>query len=196
MRHGLLAATAAAGAMVLATTPANAVVHIDIFQSGANVEVTATGSLDVTGATFIGTSEIFPGIIVPPSSIWFIGLGTSGANDLNTYALTSADASFGTGSGVFSKSSSSGTNFFIDGGSGTPDVGFSGSGAISSQMAIDGVTLSAMGLIDGTYDFFLPNDEIILTIAAPEPSTWALMLAGVAGLGAALRTRRGKLAAA
>ena len=63
-------------------------------------------------------------------------------------------------------------------------------------MAIDGVTLSAIGLIDGTYDFFLPNDEIILTIAAPEPSTWALMLAGVAGLGAALRTRRGKLAAA
>jgi hypothetical protein len=55
----------------------------------------------------------------------------------------------------------------------------------------DTIKLTYEGVIgDGSVDFFVgaPN-------GVPEPATWALMLAGFAGLGAALRGRRKAMAA-
>jgi hypothetical protein len=49
---------------------------------------------------------------------------------------------------------------------------------------LPGETIDGMTLIPGTYTFTIPSDTIILKVSAvPEPSTWAMMLNGVAALG-------------
>ena len=42
----------------------------------------------------------------------------------------------------------------------------------------------------------MPFDILTINSAAPEPAAWALMMVGVGGMGAALRTRRRKAVAA
>ncbi len=51
-------------------------------------------------------------------------------------------------------------------------------------MVLAGETIAGMILIPGTYTFTIPNDTITLEISAgvPEPSAWAMMLLGFAGL--------------
>ena len=56
----------------------------------------------------------------------------------------------------------------------------------SSAGGVDGFSANA----PGTWTSNAPLS------AAPEPATWAMMLAGVGGMGAALRARRRKIAAA
>lgn len=58
---GPLGTVAAIMVLVLAAGPANASVVINITQSGGNVDVTATGDLDLTGATFDHQQPIPPG---------------------------------------------------------------------------------------------------------------------------------------
>ncbi len=55
---------------------------------------------------------------------------------------------------------------------------------------VNDITINYLGSIgDGDVSFLVGNP-----LAVPEPATWGLMLAGFAGLGAALRGRRKTLA--
>lgn len=58
-----LGAIAALTVMVLVPGLANASVLINVTQSGGNVDVTATGSLDLTGSTFDHSQPYTTGII-------------------------------------------------------------------------------------------------------------------------------------
>ena len=56
------------------------------------------------------------------------------------------------------------------------------------------IDFTLKGLTNGD-NFFVDNKVVVGTGAVPEPATWAMMLVGFGGLGAAMRSRR-KLAAA
>ena len=186
VRH--LGAIAAIAVMVLAAGLANASVLINVTQSGGNVDVTAAGSLDLTGATFDHSQPYSTGII-PGGSNWYVALGTTAGMDW--YDLTSVSLPYGTSGTYFTSSSTSGDAISIWGfNGGQPQVGvttgYTSGTPISADMTIAGQTIAGMTLIPGTYTFTIPSDTIILNIAGtsvPEPSTWALMLNGLGAFG-------------
>ena len=184
-----LSAIAALTLIVLAASLANASVVVNITQSGANVDVTARGSLDLTGATFDHQQPYTTGII-PGGSNWYVALGTTAGMDW--YDLAGVSLPYGTSGFYFTSAITSGDAFSIWGFlGGQPQVGLStgytSGTAISADMTLPGETIAAMTLIPGTYTFTVPNDTIILNISGttgvPEPSTLAMMLNGVAALG-------------
>jgi hypothetical protein len=183
-----LGATAAVTLMVLTAGRANADELINITQSGGNVDVTATGSLNLTGATF-DHFQLYSTGIIPGGSNWYIALGTTPG--MNWYQLTSVTLPYGTSGNYFTSAITSGDAFSIWGyGGGTPLVGvptgYTSGTPISATMELPGETIAGLTLIPGTYTFTIPNATITLEISSstvPEPSTWALMLSGFAALG-------------
>jgi hypothetical protein len=191
----LLGAITAITVLVLAAGTANGSMVINITQAGANVDVAATGSLDLTGATFDHQQNYSTGII-PGGSNWYIALGTTPGMDW--YQLTGVTLPFGTSTNYFSSSLTSGDAFSIWGFSGgTPLVGlptgYQSGSPISADMTLQNETIPDLTLIPGTYTFTIPNDTITLNIeAVPEPSTWAMMLNGLAAFGFASYRRSRK----
>lgn len=187
-RH--LRAMAAIAVVVLAAGVANASVIIDITQSGGDVDVTATGSLNLRGATFDHPQAYSTGII-PGGSNWYIALGTTAGMDW--YRLTSVNLPYGTSTNFDTSGLTSGDAFSIWGfAGGTPLVGvptgYTSGSPISSSMVLAGETIAGLTLIPGTYTFTIPNDTITLEIggsssSVPEPSTWPMLLTGFAALG-------------
>ena len=189
-----LGAIAAIAVMVLAAGLANASVLIDITQSGGNVDVTATGSLDLTGATFDHPQAYSTGII-PGGSNWYIALGATPGMDW--YQLTSVSLPYGTSGNYFTSGITSGDAFSIWGYTGsTPLVGlptgYTSGSPISADMTLSGETIAGMTLIPGTYTFTIPNDTIILDIggsSVPEPGTLVMFGSGIIGLAGILRRK-------
>jgi hypothetical protein len=195
-----LGAIAGVTAIVLAAGPASSTVLIDVTQSAGNVDVTASGSLDLTGATFDHSQPYSTGII-PGGSNWYVALGTTPGMDW--YQLTSVSLPYGTSGNYFTSSSTSGDAISIWGFLGAEPLvgvstGYTSGTPISASMVIAGETIAGMTLIPGIYTFTVPNDTIILDISSvPEPSTWVMLALGFAGLGfAGCRASRKAAAAA
>jgi hypothetical protein len=106
-----------------------------------------------------------------PFGLWGWSIDWSGAGG----GLPVSNAADPTASGVFTRSLVAGQTYTI-GLNGNPNIGFAGP---SSDYA---------GFMNGNFDWSI-------TSAVPEPASWALMLLGFGGLGAALRSRR-RMAAA
>jgi hypothetical protein len=109
---------------------------------------------------------------------------------MDWYRLTSVSLPYGTSTNYFTSSSTFGDAFSIWGfAGGTPLVGvstgYTSGSSILAEMLLAGQTIAGMDLTPGTYMFTIPNDTITLTIggAVPEPSTWAMLLLGFAGIG-------------
>jgi hypothetical protein len=177
--------------MALVPGLANASVLINVTQAGVNVDVTATGSLDLTGATFNHAQPYSTGII-PGGSNWYVALGVTPGMDW--YNLTSVMLPYGTSGAFFNSSTTSGDAISIWGfGGGQPQVGvstgYTSGTPISADMMIAGETIAGMTLIPGTYTFTIPNDTIVLQIAGttstPEPSTLTMMLSSFGAFGLA-----------
>jgi hypothetical protein len=112
------------------------------------------------------------------------------------YGLT-GPSSFGSGpSSIFA---SSGSGDIVGAASGSelyvPD-GYVTDSALSDTATYLGRTFSSLGVTPGRYEWAWGsglNQNFMLVIGTPEPSTWTMMLLGFAGLGLVgyRRTRRG-----
>ena len=101
-----------------------------------------------------------------------------------------ADGGFGGGGGVdptFEFSAGGGGGYSGGGGGGSDGSGGGGGGSFLSSLASDPTLVAGENAGGGLVSIVSP------TVAVPEPSTWAMMLIGLAGLGfAGLRRKHRK----
>jgi hypothetical protein len=194
MSRKILITGAAAAILSAVALPALAVDNIvqNTWYS-AQFGPTATAPSSVFGPGVLpGTSP--SGVLAPSGTTWTITLGS--AESLTVVDVEEPGDQFS----VFDNGSPLGltsTPVFSGGNIGEciscalADQDYS-RGVFGLSAGTNVITITFLGGIgDGEVDFFVGAPQT----GTPEPATWALMLAGFAGLGAALRGRRKALAA-
>ncbi len=179
---------------------AQAAYVIDISQVGGNVVATGSGTFNFLDLSFTGF-DLPLNVGLDPST-GYVGLGNEdAAGNPNTaadnYITVFGPSSFGSG-GYAAASSTSGTVAGIDGSISEVIVppGYPANGStISSVTTWDNATIASLGLNPGTYVWTWGDnnpDSLTLNISSgiPEPSTWAMMLLGLASLGVGYRASR------
>jgi hypothetical protein len=207
MRRTYLAFIAALALSVVAAPGAQATYLVKFEQLGANVEEEGGGSLDTTDLS-VGSNLVNNSPFVAPGDGDFESGAANGP--LALFGLVTGPKNFGAGEPT-PASSSGGGAFGISGGalgvlllppayaSGTPFSEFS---------VYNDATLASLGLIPGLYVWSWGSgadaDTFTIDVVAgpgshaspvPEPSTWAIMLLGFAGLGYASLRRKGAVRA-
>jgi hypothetical protein len=185
----------------LASGTTNAGVVINVYQSGGNVVASASGSLDLTGLTDLGSGYTFdPGITPNDADVLTTAAGSESpfVAGVEFYTGYSGPASLGPGgpTGASSESGDAlGINVILNGT--TPvlvvPLGYASGTPLSATDTFDGTTIAGMGLTPGIYNYTWGTGpgQIFTINVAPEPST--LLLGGMAvgfGLIAAWRRRR------
>ncbi len=196
-------AVAAALGLAILGGPADAAAVIDISQVGGDVVTAGSGTVDLTDLSLYETL-IVAGVINP--GLGGVLVGNEGT--ASVYTGVGGPASFGTG-GLTEPSSISGDILGIAGSTlPLPEIfvpeGYVSGAALSGSATYDGATLASLGLTSGKYVYTWgagPDaDSLTVNIgigsAIPEPSTWAMMLLGFAGVGFAGYRRARELRAA
>jgi hypothetical protein len=176
----------------LTVTPTQAGYVVDLTQQGSNIVASGSGAIDLSGLTFFSSLGGPSSLINPGEGIILTGpapiLG-------DQYTGITGPTSFGGGSIAFA-GSGSGDEVGIFFEKLVVPVGYSGT-ALSDTATYGSQTFSSLGVTPGTYKWTWgtgANQNFTLVIGAaavPEPSTWAMMLLGFAGLSyAGWRTQR------
>ena len=199
-----------AGALILASLigtvadPAQAAYIITFSETGNDVTASGSGAINLAGLTFI-TSGATLSEIAPT----FATEATGAAGHVDEY--NGATGPFSFGPGVFtSATTGAGDLVGVQALGGDPPIGFIfvpmgyASGApLSDTATYAGQSFATLGLTPGVYLYTFGSgtdaDTFTVEVGAPvpEPSTWAMMLIGFAGLGfAGYRASRRTSAAA
>jgi outer membrane autotransporter protein len=144
--------------------------HADItalpVQSGADVVITYSGSVDLTGMTFVGAESI-SGYVTPSTVQYF---SSSGAFSSLYSFVPAPGTAFGPG-GPVSPNSVSGQDFGVNFPSSLVYVpsGYVSGSALSGSMTFTGATLSSLGIYgSGTYtSTATPSFRFIVTFGPP-----------------------------
>jgi hypothetical protein len=174
--------------------------YVAIFeQFGSNVVETGGGTLDLTDLTpntLVATNAAF---VNPAAGIF--DSGASGA-PIQRFDGASGPSDFGPGSTTFA-SSSSGDGVAISSRFGQLFVpqDYVSDSPLSETSTYLSASFDSLGLTPGAYVFSWGSgahtDTFTIDIVenpVPEPSTWAMMLIGIAGVGYAAFRRKGVLA--
>jgi PEP-CTERM motif len=195
----MASATAFGAAMLIGTglsaPPAEAAFVMTLEQDGPNVVATGSGTIDLVGLSPAGGGSGLAGQIDPSMSAIVAGATGTIAN----YEFSNGPTNFGTG-GTVAASSGSGDLVFVIGSMfiGVPG-GYVSDSFLSDQATWDNATFASPGVTPGTYKWTWGSgadaDSFTLIAgaapAAPEPSTWAMMLIGFLGLaGVGLRQKK------
>ncbi len=189
MNQKLIGAAALLAISMLAGQ-ADAAVTISIQQVGTDIVATASGTFDRTGTVFRGRSNGYGRNLAP--SLQYIALGAFAPN---TYYAASGLPWLNPAASSTIWSSTSGTTLFLnqnDGVFGIADSYVDGT-QLSATATATGTSFADAGLIAGSYAFQVGTNQVTINVvppAVPEPASWAMMLAGFAMTGAAMRYRR------
>ena len=169
---------------------ANAVMTVNIYESGGNVIASFTGSINTTGLT--SRSGAFTNILYPQGALAMMGAPASSGISSSTNRFTtgiSGPTTWGTGASSDQPTSATGVEFGVDGGG--PSIllptGYISGANILGSSTFSG-SLTSLGFNSGTYSYTLPNDTITVIIAsAPAPaaqavptlSEWAQLMLGL-----------------
>jgi hypothetical protein len=176
-------------------SPARADLIVNIQQVGSDVVATGSGTLDLAGLTFDGTTTVAEARVQPDAGL--IALGSSAATD--GYTGFTGPTSFGIG-GNTNASSETGVRATIQGTNTSPDLGanvlFVPNGYVSGDPLSDtavfaNTTLADLGLTDGTYTWTWddPSDpdvisgQFVVNVGTvPEPGSLPLLVLPLAAL--------------
>jgi hypothetical protein len=174
--------------------PAQAAYTVTLLQQGPDVVATGTGSIDLTGLIFVGSSGGDEAII--SGGLGIIVVGPVPFTPSDEYGGYSGPIAFGN-LGALTATSGSGDRVGIDQDSGELFVpaGYVSGSSLSISDAWDNRNFGNLGVTPGTYVWTWgsgPNaDSFTLQIGAvPEPASLPLLALGLAGLGLVLRVRR------
>ena len=172
------------GAGLFGAVEAHASATLLFTESGGNVDGILSGSLNLTGMT--GEGSYLAAVGIDPH-LARVGTGVSSAAQTLFTGLT-GPALFGVG-GFSLPTTSIGDAMFVAGDLGwlfLPSSYVSGA-SLSALIAFNGTSYSSLGITPGDYLYTLPSGDTLAinfaVAAVPEPSTWAMMLIGFAGLG-------------
>ena len=191
MRRLLLAAAALCSAMWARDAPAAVLWSFE--ETGGGVVGMFSGSLDLTGATRAGISNVSQSQMTPTIATIFSGADFTLEVDL--YELD-GPVSFGTGSTTLA-SSVSGSSLIISGSAGLVGVpiGYLSGNPLGGQITFAGATFASLGVTPGEYVYSLPEDRVTLRFGPatviPLPATLPLMLGAFGMAALAMRRRRG-----
>jgi hypothetical protein len=189
---------ALAAGLGLSAALAQAGYVVDLTEQGGNVVATGSGAIDVTDLSFVGGLTTDPFISPTLGSIVtgadenlgvYIYAGITGPSSFGSGNTIGADAGAGGLVGVYGHSS----NWLF------APQGYQSDTPLSETSTYFGATFSSLGVTPGVYTWTWGEgadaDSFTLAVGTPEPSTWAMMLLGFAGLGFAgyRRTRKAVL---
>jgi hypothetical protein len=172
-RLGLTAPSAKAGYVV------------DLTQVGSNVVATGSGPIDLTGLSFFGAASA-GAFIIPSFGRTYTGPLFS---TVDLYTGITGPANFGSGGFTFPDSGSG--DFVgvarIDSFLAVP-AGYVSDSPLSDTSTYGGQTFATLEATPGRYEWTWgtganQNFTLIIGTVVPEPSTWAMMVLGFAGLG-------------
>ena len=194
-RRIALSVAAALAGLAAAVSQSHAAFVITLEQVGPDVVADGSGTIDTAGLSATGDDN-GSADIEPADGVLTVGPGALTAQE--TFTGVSGPASFGDGTNPFDGTGTGDivTIVGVFGAIGLPMSYVSGS-ALSDTATFSGQTFSSLGVTPGiyTYTFGTAGSADSLTIfAVPEPSTWAMVLAGTVLLGVTLHRRRHLLA--
>lgn len=181
--------------------PGDAAVTTYLYESGADVVLQSSGSVDTSALTNIGnTANPVSGFVGP-------SLGLLSTDDVSSpnfgsgYTGISGPTNFGTGGFVVADTSTPLTTdvFALNGGASrlTLPIGYSSGTPFSGSVSFSGTDLATLGATPGTYTWTWGTgptaDQWTLNVGIiPEPSTSGLAALGLLSLGFIGRRRRGR----
>jgi hypothetical protein len=156
-------------------TSASAPMTVTIYESGSNVVMSASGTVDLSGLTLVSSS-------VGPFGNGGLGIsnatfvcGASGSSGSSYSGFTSVPSNFGSGSGL-PHSSGAGQSFGIIIDQNPPyllvvPTGYTSGGNISSTQTFNNTSLSTLGLTNGTYTYTWSGGSIDVVVGGtPGPT--------------------------
>jgi hypothetical protein len=182
-----IASVTAAMLIGLSAPSARAGYVVDLTQQGSDVVATGSGAVDLTGLTFNAQGGAIPQI-APGKGLILTGSKVFGV-DSDVYMGFTGPASFGNGDTTLASSGSGGiVGLFASLGVLWVPLGYVSDKALSDTAIYDNQTFTSLGVTPGTYkwtwgDGANQNLTLVIGTVVPEPSTWAMMLIGFAGLG-------------
>ncbi len=168
-----LGAAAAAAAVALSPGEAKAVLTYNIFESGSDVVVQASGSLALSGFNPTATSY-FPGQVLS-SSFGQVVTGPNQTSVLGFYSISGPTTFAGTAAlnRFNTTTSSTGIHFALDGVNSKiqVDPAYVSGSAISSSATFQGKTLAGLGFttpgLIGTWTLTSGGDTILVVVGPP-----------------------------